>query len=233
MLREWLAPLALETFVRDHLGKMPYARSGAAAGVVPCFGWEALEQVLATRPPDVLVAAAGRLVNAPVPGDLSSARKLLSRGFGFVIRRSERQNERLAQIARAFACDLPGEVQVQLYVTPAGTQTFGWHFDFEEVFIAQTVGMKDYYFRDNTVARQVAMGPDLDFRAIRHETSPLFASQLIAGDWLYIPQRWWHLVRSVEDSLSISIGVVPQSTNPRVPCRQLPSPAPCGPPSFS
>jgi 50S ribosomal protein L16 3-hydroxylase len=209
MLREWLSPVPVADFVRTHLGRQPSARPGAAAGVIQSFDWEVLEQVLATRPPDILIARAGRLVNAPVPGDLRAARKLMSQELGIVIRNSERQHAGLAALAQAFALDLPGEVHVQLYVTPAGTQTFGWHFDLEDVFIAQTVGVKDYYFRENTVAPSVAPGSPLDFSSVRQETSPLFTSQLIAGDWLYIPRRWWHLVSSVEDSLSISIGVLP------------------------
>jgi ribosomal protein L16 Arg81 hydroxylase len=36
----------------------------------------------------------------------------------------------------------------------------------------------------------------------------MFSSRLVAGDWLYLPARWWHLVKCVEDSLSISVGVM-------------------------
>jgi 50S ribosomal protein L16 3-hydroxylase len=210
MLRQWLAPLTVEDFAHAHLGRQPFARPGAAAAMPRAFDWQVLEQILATRPPDVLIARAGRLVDAPIPENLTAARALLSRGLGIVIRNSERQQEGLAELSRAFANDLPGEVHIQLYVTPAGTQTFGWHFDFEDVFIAQTAGAKDYYFRDNTVAREVAVGTQPDFSCVRQETSALFAAQLVPGDWLYIPRRWWHLVRSIEDSLSISIGVVPR-----------------------
>jgi hypothetical protein len=209
MLREWLSPLPVAGFVRTHLGRQPYARPGAALESLQSFDWEVLAQILATRPPDILIARAGRLVDAPIPRDLHAARKLMTQELGIVIRNSERQHAGLAALAHAFALDLPGEVHVQLYVTPAGTQTFGWHFDLEDVFIAQTVGVKDYYFRENTVAPSIPPGTPLDFSSVRQETSPLFASQLIAGDWLYIPRRWWHLVRSVEDSLSISIGVLP------------------------
>ncbi len=35
------------------------------------------------------------------------------------------------------------------------------------------------------------------------------ASRLVAGDWLYIPRWWWHFVKCEEDSLSISVGVMP------------------------
>jgi ribosomal protein L16 Arg81 hydroxylase len=132
----------------------------------------------------------------------------MSRGLGVVVRRAERHDTPLAELARAFADDLPGQVQVQLYTTPAGTQTFGWHYDDEHVFIVQTIGTKDYYIRENTVATG-AVGATVDFGCIRRETSPLLSARLIPGDWLYIPARWWHLVRSVDDALSISIGVTP------------------------
>jgi hypothetical protein len=63
--------------------------------------------------------------------------------------------------------------------------------------------------RDNTIARHTRLGDRLDFASIRSVTSQLLGARLIAGDWLYLPRRWWHLVRCVEDSLSISVGIMP------------------------
>jgi 50S ribosomal protein L16 3-hydroxylase len=209
MLDEWLAPASVHDFVRGYFGRTPHARPGAAARVVPWFDWATLGRVLEQGPPDMLIASRGQLVEVPLPRNLSDVRRLLAARLGLVIRKSERHDRQLAQLARAFGQHVPGDVHIQLYVTPAGTQTFGWHYDFEDVFIAQTAGMKDYHFRDNTVARGTPVGAQPDFSCVRRETSPLFGSQLIPGDWLYIPRRWWHLVHSVEDSLSISIGVLP------------------------
>jgi ribosomal protein L16 Arg81 hydroxylase len=42
--------------------------------------------------------------------------------------------------------NIPGEVHVQLFVAPAGTHSFGWHYDDEDVYIVQTEGSKDYFF---------------------------------------------------------------------------------------
>jgi len=215
MLKEWLAPASVHEFVRGYFGRTPHARPGTAGRAVRWFDWSVLGRVLAQRPPDMLVASRGHLVEVPAPRSLSDVRQLMAAGLGLVIRKSEQHDPQLAQLARAFARDLPGEIHVQLYVTPAGTQAFGWHYDFEDVFIAQTVGMKDYHFRDNTVARDTPIGEQPDFSCIRRETSPLLGSQLIPGDWLYIPRRWWHLVHSVEDSMSISIGVLPAELPPR------------------
>ena len=135
-------------------------------------------------------------------------RRLMAARLGLVIRRSERHDPELAQLARAFARDLPGEVHVQLYVTPAGTQTFGWHYDFEDVFIAQTLGTKDYYFRKNTVEVDTPF-PPRDFSGFHTECSVLQTATLVPGDFLYIPSRWWHMAVCREDSLSISVGVMP------------------------
>ncbi len=200
MLRHWLGPDVLETFLRQHLGRLPCAHPGVAASAVSLLDWETFGKVLAADPPpDVLVAFCGRLIPVEQPRSLDAARRLLRQGLGLVIRRSERQSPVFANVRNSFAQELSGEVQVQLYATPAGTQTFGWHFDFEDVFVAQTVG----------VARDVTRTSQLDFSVIRNETSTTYSSRLIAGDWLYIPRRWWHLVRSIEDSLSISVGVMP------------------------
>jgi 50S ribosomal protein L16 3-hydroxylase len=217
MLGSWLSPRPLEDFLLQHMGRAPHARPSSASNALELFDWAVLERLLrafdsgAGPQPDVLIAHRGQLVDVPAPRNLKEVRQLMARSLGVVLRKAERHDTGLATLAEAFARDVPGQVHVQLYVTPAGTQTFGWHYDDEDVFIAQTVGVKDYYIRKNTVA-PVSWQPRLpDFSAVRRETSPLLSARLIPGDWLYIPSRWWHLVSSVEDALSISVGVIPQA----------------------
>lgn len=209
MLSEWFAPLDVRAFRRLHLHRQPFALPGAARGAVPLLDWEIFGRVLGAEPqPDALVARDGRLAGARAPRDLRAARALMQTGAGIVVRQAERHDAALAALARRFERDLPGEAHVQLYCTPAETQTFGWHFDFEDVFIVQTAGSKDYYLRENTVARGGDPRQLRDFSAIRDERSPLMVARLLPGDWLYVPSGWWHLVRSLEDSLSISTGIV-------------------------
>lgn len=202
MLRDWLRPQSVEDFARAHLGRSPYARPGAAQGVLPRLSWDVLERILEARPqPDVLVARDGRLADVEAPRSREAARLLLDRKLGVVVRKAEQHDAQLAELARSFARDVPGDVHIQLHVTPAGTRTFGWHFDREEVFIVQVEGTKEYYLRANTVLASIAPEPHPDFGLIRRETSPLLSAHLIPGDWLYIPSGWWHLVHSNEEAL--------------------------------
>jgi 50S ribosomal protein L16 3-hydroxylase len=209
MLAEWLAPDAPSWFVEHHLRKAPCARPAAAREAIPLFSWQTLERVLRSPLPlDLLTVTAGELIQVPRPRSREDVTRLLQTGVSVVIRAAEAHDAGLKRLATRFEEVLPGEVHVQLYATPAGTNSYGWHYDFEDVFIAQTAGVKDYYFRANTVAREAVLGDALDFTPVRREKSPLFSSRLVAGDWLYLPPRWWHVVKCVEDSLSISVGVM-------------------------
>jgi ribosomal protein L16 Arg81 hydroxylase len=191
-----------------HLKKRPYAHPDAAGSVLPLLQWETLGAILRTGRPDVLTVARGQLVEVPRPRTLDDVQRLMGQGVSVVVRASERHDPGLAALAASFGAVLPGEVHIQVYATPGGTNSYGWHYDFEDVFIAQVAGVKDYYFRDNTVARHTVLGEDLDFSLVAGERSPLMASTLRRGDWLYIPARWWHLVKCGEQALSISIGVM-------------------------
>ena len=211
MLDEWLNPMTVSLFVRDYLRKQPFASPSSARSAIPVFGWGTLERLLINDlAADVLVIARGKLLDLPTPKTLTEVRALLLEGVGLVIRRAEQVDPGLARLAASLTQDLPGEVHVQLFVTPAGTHGFGWHYDDEDVFIVQTEGSKDYFFRDNTVERHRPLGAAADFTQFGNEASAIGTAQLIAGDWLYIPARWWHVAKCVEDSLSISLGISPE-----------------------
>jgi 50S ribosomal protein L16 3-hydroxylase len=210
MIPAWSTSAERRAFLEGSFGRRPYAQAGAARLTISLLDWPTLDRVLAfSLAPDVLTVAAGRLADVPAPRTSEDVRTLMTRGISTVIRTSERYDERLRRLADAFGAALPGKVHVQLYATPSGTYSYGWHYDFEDVFIAQTLGVKDYSMRDNTVARHTGIGEKLDFSCIREEISPTMKARLTAGDWLYILRRWWHLVKCIEDSLSISIGVMP------------------------
>jgi 50S ribosomal protein L16 3-hydroxylase len=205
---DWLAPLTLDEFRSTYLQRAPIARPGSAAGAP--LDWSVLDRVLAARP-DVLVVARGQLLPLPPPRCATELRAYLRVGVGVCVRHAERCDPGLRAIADHFEAWL-GSAQVQLFVTAGGTHGFGWHYDDEDVFIAQTEGVKDYYFRANTVTTEPAAPPR--FARFCDERSTLAGATLIAGDFLYVPARWWHMAVCHQDAMSISVGVVPRPPTP-------------------
>lgn len=211
MLAEWVQPLGVEDFSRAYLHRSAWALPHSARSALDVLDWDVLGEVLAAdTPADIIVCARGERLPLPAPHDLTELRAYMRMGIGLAMRHTQRCHPRLAAMADAFARELPGAgaVQVQVFVTPGGTHGFGWHYDIEDVFIAQTAGTKDYYFRKNTVDVDTPF-PPRDFSGFHTESSVLQTAMLVPGDFLYIPSRWWHMAVCREDSLSISVGVMP------------------------
>jgi 50S ribosomal protein L16 3-hydroxylase len=203
VLAEWLAAISVDDFRATAMCKTPVAQPATASAARAVLDWDVLDRVLRAQP-DVLVVARGSLLELPAPRSVVELRAYLAAGVGLCVRHTERHDPGLARVAASF--DELGTAQVQLFVTPGGTYGFGWHYDDEEVFIAQTAGAKEYYFRANTVAADQPARAEC-FARYQDETSQLCAATLLAGDFLYLPGRWWHMAVCREDALSISVGV--------------------------
>jgi 50S ribosomal protein L16 3-hydroxylase len=206
MLDACLGDVSLETFRRSYLSRTPFAKPSTLVGR-PLLDWDTVDHVLRSPHRDVLVVAAGQLIDWKPPNDLAELRTYLAIGVGLCIRNAEHCHPSLRRVADQFENSL-GEAHVQVFVTPGGCHGFGWHYDDEHVFIGQTVGVKDYYFRANTIAPDVPAN-SAAFAAFARETSLLCTAHLVAGDFLYLPARWWHRALCREDALSISVGVSP------------------------
>ncbi len=217
MLSQWVAPLTIDEFKCSHFHRSAWAQPHSARPSIRVLDWQTLGEVLAADPaPDVIVCAKGERLPYPAPRELIELRAYMRMGIGLAMRHTQRCHPRLAAIAREFEQHFSGAVQVQIFATPAGTHGFSWHYDAEDVFIAQTIGVKDYYFRENTVEHDTPF-PPRDFQGFHRETSPLQTATLVAGDFLYIPKRWWHMATCNEDALSISVGVMPSDSVPPAP----------------
>ncbi len=215
MLESWLGDTTLDEFRASCLQRAPLARPATAHGAVPMLDWKILGEVLgATSPaPDVLVVASGKLLPFPPPRDLTELRAYMRMGIGLGMRHTQHCHPNLRAVADAFERDV-GTSQVQIFATPGGgAHGFSWHYDDEDVFIAQTAGTKDYYFRPNTVCPDTTAHGSV-FHRFHDETSPIHTATLVPGDFLYIPARWWHMAICKEDALSISVGVFPRRPTP-------------------
>jgi ribosomal protein L16 Arg81 hydroxylase len=209
MFDRWIREVTAEEFLETSFGRTPVSMPSVARSAIPFLTWETIEQLIDSGTnPDMLVVRNGKLRDEKSVTTFAAARELFRDGWSLVLRRCERHDPRLRLLADAFEAALPGEVSIQIYATPATYQSFSWHYDCEDVFIAQTGGVKEYFLRENTVnprPRLSAMPRDMQ---AERETSPAMAATLIPGDWLYIPRGWWHVARSIESSLSISVGVL-------------------------
>lgn len=211
MLRDWLGDTPLEQFRAEYLGRAPFARPGTAKATIGRFDWSALARVLAADPPaDILVCARGHLLPVPPPKTLGALDGLFAMGIGLAMRHAQHCDPGLAEIHAELEREF-GPSQVQLFVTPPRTHGFTWHYDDEDVFIVQTLGTKEYFFRENTVAKQERAHPSV-FQRFTEERSAICAAALVPGDFLYLPARWWHMAEcgGAEPSLSISVGVFPR-----------------------
>lgn len=205
MISKWLG-IGLDDFRLTHFQRAPLATPSNARDATEILTWSTIASLLDTDV-DRLVVRNSTLVDAR-PANIGEALRLFHEGYSLVLRHCERYDEKLHELAEAFAAETEGDVVVQIYATPGGFHSFGWHYDCEDVYIAQTRGVKEYFLRENTVNPRPsidAMPRDMQYE---RETTPTIASTLMAGDALYIPRGWWHVARCIESSLSISVGVL-------------------------
>lgn len=214
-IEAWLSQLTMGEFVEQYYQKLPYAVQGAAGGVVAQTGWQLLEAILDRSfeddgggEADLMVARHDQLHRSAQVHTLGEAKSVFADGFTIVVRHAERHHTELAALAGDFARAFHGPVDVHLYCTPAASHGFGWHYDAEEVFVVELSGSKEYSLRKNTVhpwPLVETIPRDMRFDL---EQTPLFRCRLTAGDWLYIPNGYWHIARAEEDSFSLAIGVM-------------------------
>ena len=128
-----------------------------------------------------------------------------------LLRSAAAYSPHLRTLCEELAREVPGPQRVIAFATAANTHGFGWHYDAEDVFIMQTAGDKEYYFRRNTQVNVASMPlrGQPDFTLYRNELSPLMSFRLIAGDWLYLPRGFWHVAYAHSDALLCRSGSFP------------------------
>jgi 50S ribosomal protein L16 3-hydroxylase len=205
---------SLTRFMEEHLHRLPLALPGVGRVLQATGTWSGLGSMLAAPDLDVMVVDKGKRYEGSPPTDLASAQKLCGAGCTILVRHAEKHNEKISELASAFAKTFRAPANVHVYATPPGCFGFSWHYDAEDVFIFQTAGEKEYFLRKNTVnpwPLEETIPADMRYE---RELMPLMRVLLRAGDLLYIPCGYWHRAEAIdcsETALSLALGIMSRS----------------------
>jgi ribosomal protein L16 Arg81 hydroxylase len=206
-LQQLLGTIATSQFLEQHYLKLPFALAGGCRHLCHLGTWAMLDRLLRQPLVDVIVGSQGQQFEGTAPADAEAARPLVAAGYTIGVRHAQRQDPELQALADAFERDLLAPVDIHLYCTPSGKPGFGWHYDAEEVFVLQTAGSKEWSLRKNTVNPWPTVETLPSDMRYEREIMPLARCKLLAGDWLYIPNGYWHRTEAGEESISLSVGL--------------------------
>jgi 50S ribosomal protein L16 3-hydroxylase len=207
ILDELLGDIPLSTFLDQHYFRLPLVRTADSQCLANLANWATIERLLACSSVDLIVGRGGEQPPGPPPANAAQARCLLDQGYTLGIRHAERHDPGLAKVAREFELELGAAADIHLYCTPAEQPGFGWHYDAEEVFVLQTHGEKEWWLRKNTVNPWPLMETIPADQRYEREIMPVLHCKLTCGDWLYIPNGYWHRTRAPRESISLSVGM--------------------------
>ena len=203
-----LGATPVSRFLSDYYLKRPFGRSGASFDVLGSTSpMELIAASLSAQTQDILIGRQGSILDTPHDLTIEQAREFLSQGQTIGIRHVQGNHPQLQWLAQAFTKELGGNTDIHLYWTPAAQPGFGWHYDAEEVFILQLLGTKHWRIRKNTVHPWPLLESIPVNQAYGQEIMPYLSCQLKAGDWLYIPNGYWHCTTAEEESISLSVGI--------------------------
>lgn len=210
VLQELLDPVPVREFLHSNFTRLPFAMPNRAERYTHDLTAADFAAMVEGSRSTLRVVRDGRLVEDKAHMSWAEAQDYHRRGYTLLVRYAERSSAKLQALAGEFARFFHAPVDIQVYLTPDKSQAFGWHYDLEEVFIIQVKGCKEYTIRQNTLNPLPVWDNMPADMAYGRETSRLrMTCRLEAGDWLYIPSGWWHIAQTREESIHLSIGVMP------------------------
>jgi len=199
-------------FLGKHFSRLPYSCTGAAKNFTHLLNWKVIDGIFKAKKSVLRIVQDGKMIQDYVEIDFDQAKIHHGRGETLLIRYAEKSDSDLKKLADDFSHSFHTPVDIQLYCTPEGHNAFGWHYDVEEVFIIQASGSKHYTLRPNTIHPLPLVQSIQKNQGYHDEKSELkIEVTLKEGDFLYIPSGWWHMARTRQESMHISIGLMPSS----------------------
>ncbi|WP_413587485.1 JmjC domain-containing protein [Bdellovibrio sp. HCB274] len=175
------------------------------------FNFEVASSIVREQYGDCWLARNGKLPALPElkSGSLTVEQMCsgITQGYSLVIRHAEYANKELSAIAEVFSAIFQKPIDIQLYFTPENCEGFDWHFDYEDVFVFQTFGVKEFTLRPNSFWPDVS-GQMQSSLYLNEVFTTEIKFVLSAGEFLFIPAGWWHKAKAMTPSYHISVGVL-------------------------
>lgn len=133
--------------------------------------------------------------------------QLFNEGATIILSAAESAIPSLKAFADALEREFEISVQTNVYITPAGTRGFDWHYDVHDFFVLQICGSKRWHLYD----RPVPLSVEGDgARMMEYETrEPGATIELRPGDLLYLPRGTVHIAPTAdESSVHVTVGLL-------------------------
>ncbi|SCL72484.1 Cupin superfamily protein [Micromonospora citrea] len=137
--------------------------------------------------------------------------ELYADGATLVLQGLHRTWPALIDFARDLGAAVGQPLQVNAYLTPAGSQGFATHYDTHDVFVLQVDGRKHWRIHPPVLPDPLEKQPwggRADEVAATADGPPALDVVLAPGDALYLPRGWLHSAQAQESSsLHLTVGV--------------------------
>ncbi|HEY0051913.1 MAG TPA: cupin domain-containing protein, partial [Caulobacteraceae bacterium] len=129
-------------------------------------------------------------------------------GATIIVQQMQNSDAVLGDFCRAIEARFSSHSQTNIYLTPAGAQGFGIHYDNHDVFVLQVEGEKAWRIYGTPVSNPYR---GEGFEPGVHETGPITHEFVLkAGDCAYIPRGVMHDASASGDgpSLHVTVGLI-------------------------
>jgi len=207
-----LAPLPVEQFLSNNLGKKALYLPGPADKFEDLFGWDDINHLLNTASPQRSI----KLLYNKKPLDRSQLANLshwLDEGATLVIDWLQTLDEFVYRFSQQLALDFNTVVNINSYISCPNKQGFDLHFDKHDVFIIQVEGEKRWRVFDPTKVKTPVQVLEYEFDRCEppdpDKDLPYCDCVTSAGDVLYIPRGHWHYAIAETPSVHLTAGIDP------------------------
>jgi ribosomal protein L16 Arg81 hydroxylase len=226
---DFLAPVTVEQFRRDHLDKAPLHLRGTPHKLTDVMSWDALNglldmteiwtcQTLNLALDRQIIAANdycrrgrnrdGRAIQVPEP---ARVRHWLGRGASLLLNDIDALSPGLRAVSDLLEGALGGRVQINLYCSWRERQAFPSHFDTHDVFALHIAGEKRWTIYRGRSDQPVDHPAWKTLGQPHHERAKgdvLMTVDLRPGDILYLPRGQYHdALATGESSIHLAVGV--------------------------